>query len=243
MTGGAAHGPVAPTPDEAVPEPRSLLRPGVAASSKRSVEGAVQVVIMLAIGTAAGAGSFRHVHDVAAGHGQVGWLAWADAVVLELMSIASGLELRRRKRAHEPVKFPAIVMGVAVVLSLGAQVVEAERSIIGWIAAAIPAMGFLVMVKIALARAGMPRAEETVVIPPVDDARSEKEEDPGSSGSDAPEEDGQDPVVAVLIPAARAQRQRCTSRIAESRGRLSRRFCGLMGTEFLMRARQSCCES
>src|SRR3954471_606393 len=40
--------------------------------------------------TTAGAGSFTHVHDVAAAHGQAGWLAWADAVVLELMSIAPG---------------------------------------------------------------------------------------------------------------------------------------------------------
>jgi glyoxylase-like metal-dependent hydrolase (beta-lactamase superfamily II) len=46
---------------------------------------------MMVIGLAAGAGSFRHVHDVAATHGQAGWLAWDDAVVLELMSIASGL--------------------------------------------------------------------------------------------------------------------------------------------------------
>jgi hypothetical protein len=123
-------------------------------SRSARVEGVVQVVIMLAIGGAAGAGSFTHVHDVAAAHGQAGWLAWADAVVLELMSIASGLELRRRKRGRMPVGFPASVMVAAVALSLSAQVVEAERSVIGWIAAAIPALGFLVMVKIALAQAG-----------------------------------------------------------------------------------------
>ncbi|MFD1364278.1 DUF2637 domain-containing protein [Actinoplanes sichuanensis] len=107
---------------------------------------------MLAIGAAAGAASFTHVHDVAAAHGQPGWLAWADAVVLELMSIAGGLELRRRKRIGAHLSFPAVVLVVAVVLSLGAQVVEAEPSIIGWIAAALPAAGFLAMVKIALGR-------------------------------------------------------------------------------------------
>src|SRR4051812_47005162 len=105
---------------------------------------------MLAIGAAAGAASFTHVHDVAAAHGQPGWLAWADAVVLELMSVAAGLEMRRRKRLHLPVKFPTTVLVVAVALSLSAQVVDAEQSAIGWIAAAIPALGFLVMVKIAL---------------------------------------------------------------------------------------------
>ncbi|MBM0227267.1 MULTISPECIES: DUF2637 domain-containing protein [Micromonospora] len=105
---------------------------------------------MLAIGGAAGAASFTHVHNVAAVHGQPGWLAWADAIVLELMSIASGLELRRRKRAHTSAVFPASVLAFAVTLSLAAQVVEAEPSPVGWIAAAVPALGFLVMVKIAL---------------------------------------------------------------------------------------------
>ncbi|MDG4829269.1 DUF2637 domain-containing protein [Solwaraspora sp. WMMD1047] len=105
---------------------------------------------MLAIGGAAGAASFTHVRDVAAAHGQPGWLAWADAIVLELMSIASGLELRRRKRARVSTVFPATVLACAVTLSLAAQVVEAEPSPIGWIAAAVPALGFLVMVKIAL---------------------------------------------------------------------------------------------
>ncbi|MFG1887637.1 DUF2637 domain-containing protein [Micromonospora sp. NPDC049051] len=105
---------------------------------------------MLAIGGAAGAASFTHVHNVAAAHGQPGWLAWADAIVLELMSIASGLELRRRKRAHTSTVFPATVLACAVTLSLAAQVVEAEPSPIGWIAAAVPALGFLVMVKVAL---------------------------------------------------------------------------------------------
>jgi hypothetical protein len=40
----------------------------------------------------------------------------------------------------------------AVALSLSAQVVEAERSIIGWLAAALPAAGFLALVKIVLTR-------------------------------------------------------------------------------------------
>ncbi len=54
----------------------------VRARSER-IESIIQTLIMLAIGAAAGAASFRHVHDVAAAHGQPGWLAWADAVTLE----------------------------------------------------------------------------------------------------------------------------------------------------------------
>jgi len=115
-------------------------------------EGVVQVGIMLVIGAAAGAASFTHVHDVAAAHDQPGWLAWADAVTLELMSIASGLMIRRRHRASRPVLFASAVLVFAVALSLSAQVVEAEPSVIGWIAAALPALGFLAMVKLALTR-------------------------------------------------------------------------------------------
>ncbi|WBB69297.1 DUF2637 domain-containing protein [Micromonospora sp. WMMD812] len=132
---------------------------------------------MLAIGGAAGAASFTHVHNVAAAHGQPGWLAWADAIVLELMSIASGLELRRRKRAHTSTVFPASVLACAVTLSLAAQVVEAEPSPIGWIAAAVPALGFLVMAKIALGYANTPTA--TTTPPPTD-------QDPEQTAQTAP---------------------------------------------------------
>ncbi|MEU0156848.1 DUF2637 domain-containing protein [Micromonospora fulviviridis] len=130
--------------------------PGLPAQESRRrerLENRAQVAIMLLIGGAAGAASFTHVHDVAAGHGQPGWLAWADAVVLELTSIAAGLELRRNRRAGKSIVFPATVLVLAVLLSLAAQVVEAEASVIGWIAAALPALGFLAMVKIALGRA------------------------------------------------------------------------------------------
>src|SRR3982751_4749628 len=131
-------------------EPAELTASRGSIRSPRRAEGIVQVVIMLAIGAAAGAASFTHVHNVAAAHGQPGWLAWAHFIVPEPMSVAAGLELRRRKRAQIATRFPAVVLCCAVTLSLAAQVVEAEPSPVGWIAAAVPALGFLVMVKVAL---------------------------------------------------------------------------------------------
>jgi hypothetical protein len=128
------------------------------------VEGVAQVVILLAIGSMAAAASFTHVHNVAAAHGQPGWLAWADAVVLELMSIATGLEIRRRHRTGRTAGFVMWVLVGAVVLSLSAQVVEAERSVIGWLAAALPAGGFLALVKIVLTRT----PADTVPVPDQD---------------------------------------------------------------------------
>ncbi len=130
-----------------------VLQPGAEHPARAErVEGVVQVVILLAIGSMAAAASFTHVHNVAAAHGQPGWLAWADAIVLELMSIATGLEIRRRHRSGRPAGFVLTVLVGAVVLSLAAQVVEAERSVIGWLAAALPALGFLALVKIVLTR-------------------------------------------------------------------------------------------
>src|SRR5690349_12823993 len=139
---------------------------------------------MLAIGNAAGAASFTHVHNVAAAHGQPGWLAWADAIVLELMSIASGLELRRRKRAGASTRFPATVLGCAVTLSLAAQVVEAEPSAIGWIAAAVPALGFLVMVKVALGYTG-PATRTTALPFPEHADRTVRDDEPDTADRSA----------------------------------------------------------
>lgn len=162
------------------------------------VEGLVQVLILLAIGSMAAAASFTHVHNVAAAHGQPGWLAWADAVVLELMSIATGLEIRRRHRNGQHAGFVMWVLIGGVALSLSAQVVEAERSVIGWLAAALPAAGFLALVKIVLTRtpAGTPVPEPSptvpeppravsVVVPAVLDVED------GQDGADLPESGGE----------------------------------------------------
>ena len=187
--------------------------PVTAAGRANRMEGIVQVLIVLAIGIAAGAASFTHVHDVAASHGQGGWLAWADAVVLELMSVSCGLEIRRRSRVGKSLPFPGTVLVLAVTLSISAQIVEAEQSVIGWIAAALPALGFLVMVKIALGRTPAPRAVPGKVTQRVDtddrpagtaDARVTWEPDVisavASEAAPTPAE------IAELLPTARAAR-------------------------------------
>jgi hypothetical protein len=44
------------------------------------------------------------------------------------LTVAAGLEIRRRKRVHAGVRFPVVVLGVAVSVSLSAQIVDAEAS-------------------------------------------------------------------------------------------------------------------
>jgi Protein of unknown function (DUF2637) len=163
----------------------------------------VQIVIMFAIGGAAGAASFTHVHNLAAAHRQGGWLAWADAIVLELMSIASGLEIRRRRRIGSPLGVSAVVLVCAVLLSLAAQVIQAEPTPIGWIAAAVPAAGFLTMVKIAL---GYHTTHPTTSQPAPDQTPTPITPVPGRDQAAAEpvrDRDGGTGDLHVLLPAAR----------------------------------------
>jgi hypothetical protein len=132
------------------------------ASRGEQLEGVVQVLIMLVIGGMAGAASFTHVHDVATSHGQPDWIGWADAVVVELMSIALGLELRRRARSARPTTFVMTALVFFIACSLAAQVVEAELSVIGWLAAGLPALGFLALAKVVLSRTAAKATPSTV---------------------------------------------------------------------------------
>ncbi|MBT8227018.1 MAG: hypothetical protein HKP61_01365, partial [Dactylosporangium sp.] len=74
---------------------------------------------------------------------------------------------RRRHRSGQPAGFVLGVLIAAVALSLSAQVVEAERSIVGWLAAALPALGFLALVKIILSRTPTSHTTETDRTTPV----------------------------------------------------------------------------
>ncbi|GII25344.1 hypothetical protein [Planosporangium mesophilum] len=119
-------------------------------------EGVVQVVILLAVAGMAGAASFTHVHDWTMHNSPAhtgDWFGWANAMVSELIPLAAGLEVRRRRRKHLPVgAYPiALILG-AVALSLAGQFAEAKPGPSGWLISAVPALGFLALVKLVLSR-------------------------------------------------------------------------------------------
>lgn len=117
------------------------------------LEDGVQTVIMLSMGVAAGAVSFTHVHDATVAAGQPSWVGWVNAVTIELMVIALGLEVRRRRRnGGHKVKSVMAMMMFFIALSLGAQVLDAEPTLVGWLAASASALGFLTLVKVVLSR-------------------------------------------------------------------------------------------
>lgn len=136
-----------------------VLRTKVAAAAPWLVTAAV-----VGIGMAAG---FAHTHAAAVRAGQTGWLAWADAVVIELMTLVAGWQVFLAHRAGRSAVFPGTVMVVAFVIQMGAQVSGAPATFAGWLFAAIPALGALVLVKLVMHG----RAAETPVDDRVDPVR------------------------------------------------------------------------
>jgi hypothetical protein len=104
------------------------------------------VLILAAI---AGAGSFVHIRDTAAQHGQRGPMAWAIAVCIDLTCVMAARERQRDKRtrrATRPLSWPVLVLGGGVLLSLAANLDQAQPDTWGRITAATPAAAFLVAV-------------------------------------------------------------------------------------------------
>ena len=133
-------------------------------ASAGRAENIAQLLILLTIGGMAGAASFTHVHDWTmhnAPPGTGGWFGWANAVISELTPTAAGLDIRRRKRAHQPITYPMAVLIAAATLSLSAQVAQARHSFTGWLLAAVPALAFLALSKLILSRTPTTRTERT----------------------------------------------------------------------------------
>ncbi|WP_344431917.1 DUF2637 domain-containing protein [Amycolatopsis minnesotensis] len=127
------------------------------------MSGLIRIVVTVALGGIGAAAGFTHTHDWAAHHGQTGWLAWADAIVIEGLVVVAGFEVHRdhHRGDRRTVTFPLLVLVVGFGVQMAAQVALAERSVPGWLLAAMPALGFLIVVKLL-----MRRTPEPVPLPP-----------------------------------------------------------------------------
>lgn len=104
------------------------------------------VVVLASI---AAAGSFTHIRDTADQHGQHGWMAWAVAVCIDLTCVMAARERQRDRRTGRAVRgisWPTVVLVGGVLLSLAANLAQAERTVWGWLTAGTPAGAFLVAV-------------------------------------------------------------------------------------------------
>ncbi|MFB4318124.1 DUF2637 domain-containing protein [Actinomadura sp. 21ATH] len=114
---------------------------------------------VLVLAAIAAAGSFTHIRDTAAEHGQGGWMAWAVAVCIDLTCVMAARERQRDKRTERDtarLSWPTLVLVGGILLSLAANLAQAEPSVWGWLSAATPAGAFLVAVSMLERRASGP---------------------------------------------------------------------------------------
>jgi peptidoglycan/LPS O-acetylase OafA/YrhL len=89
------------------------------------------VLILAAI---AGAGSFVHIRDTAAQHGQHGPMSWAIAVCIDLTCVMAARERQRDKRtgrAGRRLSWPVLVLTAGVLLSVAANLDQAQPTTLG----------------------------------------------------------------------------------------------------------------
>ncbi|NES26270.1 hypothetical protein GCE86_27615 [Micromonospora terminaliae] len=174
------------------------------------IEDLVLVLILLTVAGFAGAASFTHVKDWTLANSPQGtgeWFGWANAVISELVPIASLLTIRRRRRAGAPIGYPLSLLIAAAGLSLSAQLAVAKAGPSGWLLSAVPALAFMALVKLVLAPA--PVREDTPPAQPVEPIRVQVAEQvtepaPPAAITPAPEPASEPvEVPAHLLPMAR----------------------------------------
>jgi hypothetical protein len=104
---------------------------------------------MVVLASIAAAGSFTHIRETADQHGQHGWMAWAIAVCIDLTCVMAARERQRDKRMRRSVRglsWPTLVLVGGILLSLAANLAQAEPTTWGWLTAGTPAGAFLVAV-------------------------------------------------------------------------------------------------
>jgi hypothetical protein len=118
-----------------------------------AVADALPVTVLAVI---AGAGSFTHIRDTAAQHGQGGPMSWAVAVCVDLTCVMAARERQRDKQqgaVTRRLSWPAVVLAGGVLLSLAANLAQAQPTAWGRIVAAVPPAAFLVAVSMIERRA------------------------------------------------------------------------------------------
>ncbi|MEV0664893.1 DUF2637 domain-containing protein [Actinomadura luteofluorescens] len=175
-----------------------------------AVADSAPVVVLAGI---AAAGSFTHIRDTATEHGQHGWMAWAIAVCIDLTCVMAAAERQRDKHTGRDtgrLSWPTVVLVGGILLSLAANLAQADPSVWGWITAGTPAGAFLVAVSMLERRkAGTPAAAHTSPVPESfgrpDPAPAPVVSSPsGSSSSSSPWVVWEDerPTVTAAVPAA-----------------------------------------
>jgi hypothetical protein len=125
-------------------------------SAARRLLAVVDALPVTVLAVIAGAGSFTHIRDTAAQHGQTGPMSWAVAVCIDLTCVMAARERQRGKQlgiVTRRLSWPTFVLAGGVVLSLAANLAQAQPDAWGRLMAAVPPAAFLVAVSMIERRA------------------------------------------------------------------------------------------
>ncbi len=197
---GTPPGPAADGP------PARPGRPGRAgrAVSARRLLAAADALPVTVLAVIAGAGSFTHIRDTAAQHGQKGPMSWAIAVCIDLTCVMAARERQRDKQHPIPARrlsWPGLVLAGGVSLSLAANLAQAQPDPWGQVMAAVPPGAFLVAVSMIERRAA--RRARAAAVPGQDGRAGELSVPPQPS----PVRDGQDGTLLAQARRADAEYQ------------------------------------
>jgi hypothetical protein len=164
-----------------------------------AVADALPVTVLAVI---AGAGSFTHIRDTAAQHGQRGPMSWAVAVCIDLTCVMAARERQRDKQlgtVTRRLSWPTVVLAGGVLLSLAANLAQAQPDAWGRIVAAVPPAAFLVAVSMIERRA----ARRPRPIPGQDEGAGEPSTPGRPSPVQAAGDEAQDAGDEALLALAR----------------------------------------
>ncbi|WP_405394674.1 DUF2637 domain-containing protein [Microbispora hainanensis] len=162
---------------------------------------------VLVLAAIAGAGSFTHIRDTATDHGQTGWMSWAVAVCVDLTCVMAARERQRDKKTGRQrtglVSWPTLVLAGGIVLSLAANLHQAEPTMWGWLTAATPAGAFLIAVSMLERRAAAPRPASSPAVLTVDAVPSSSSPAPALVPAVQDGQDGEPGPSPALVDYAR----------------------------------------
>lgn len=116
-------------------------------------ERALLVAILLVVGGLAGWASFSHMHDWTMANSPADTshrYGWTNAVVSELVPVASLLMIKQRRRKGQSVTYPMVLLVGSGLLSLAAQLAVAKPGPSGWLLSAVPSVAFMALTKLVL---------------------------------------------------------------------------------------------
>lgn len=141
----------------------------LAAASRRNFTTVRENVPVMALAGVAFGASYGHIAKLCGDYGPHGWVQYATAGCVDLLCIIGAEERQRdkrigRERIGKWVSWPTLVLVIGIALTLAANLATADRRILGYFVAALPAGALLLAVSVLerrVSHGAVPKAAST----------------------------------------------------------------------------------